>query len=201
VDWKILWTVLLVGIALVLIQGLAAWMDGYFTQDQIKRVHGITSAYSFVQHGGMWSDVFIITPIVAYISSKYELEYTTWRAIILLLAAVVLVYLAMEFVYKPAGIKMPEAHTHDGRTPLTGWVHALYAVAAIWVCVEVYLGWTTPVVSSTDIIVVSLLLTPFFYLGVAKFSNQWVFDTGAKWQVGVEIVGLWLLTGWRVWFS
>ena len=198
-DWKLFWMILVLGVALVIIQGVSSWFDGYFTQAQM-RSRGITNGWAFIEHGGMWADVFVISPIVAYAVSNYKLDYfSKWG--LLILAIAVVVSLAMGYMYQKNGVATPEAHTHDGITTFAGWIHGLFAVAAIWIVAMVFLNLTTPSVSRTDIIVFSLLLTPFFYLGVAKFSERWTFDPNAKWQVAIEIVGLWLLTGVRFWHA
>lgn len=198
-DWKIFWSALVVGVALVVLQGILSWFDGYLTQAQM-RSHGVFNGWSLMEHGGMWADVFIISPLVAYAASKYTFEYISWRSTITLTASVFVVLMAMQ-MYQRGGITTPEAHTHSGVTPLQGWVHGMFAVAVIWVGVQVYLGWTTPVVSKGDLIIFAVLLTPFFYLGVAKFSERWLFDTGARWQVAVGTIGIWVVTLVRLKFA
>jgi hypothetical protein len=89
--------------------------------------------------------------------------------------------------------------THNGRTTIAGWIHAVYAALAIWVLFEVYSGLTVPIVSKNDLIVTSLVLTPFFYLGVAKFNDRWVFEPGAQIQVAVSIAVVWTVTLFRLW--
>lgn len=198
-DQKRFWSILGIGIALVVIQGISSWFDGYFTQSQM-RSRGITNGWAFIEHGGMWADVFVISPILAYAGSKYQLNYfSKWGVVILFVAVVVA--LAMGVMYERNGMVIPEAHTHDGMTTFAGWIHGLFAVAAIWTIALAYLSLTTPPMSRADTIAFSLLLTPFFYLGVAKFSERWVFDSFAKRQVAIEIAGLWLLTGVRLWYT
>lgn len=195
-DWKIFWTILIVGILLVVLQGVASWYDSYFSQEQIMRVHHIDNATSFLQHGGMWSDVLIISPIVAYVASKYSFDYSSWEAIALF-GCVFVFALVMGEMYRHGGVIHPEAHTHDGYTTFAGRIHGLFAIIALWVCVEVYFGWTTPVVSKTDILIISVPLTLFIPLGVKKFGVP--FDSAAWWQMRILIPALWILTIWRVW--
>jgi len=197
VDWKLFWLTLAVGVLFVIVQGIAAWSDGYLTQTQM-RSHGVTNGWSFFEHGGMWADVFVISPIVAYSVSNYKLDYFSKGGLTLFAIALV-VSLAMGYMYQRGGITTREAHTHDGITPLAGWIHGIYAVAAIWVSAMVFLNFTTPSVSRVDIIVISILLTPFFYLGIVKFSERWVFSPAVQWQVAIEIIGLWALAGIRIW--
>jgi hypothetical protein len=195
VDWDRFLLILGIGIALVVVQGISSWFDGYLTPAQL-RSRGIVG-WSFMQHGGMWSDVFIISPVVAYIVSKYNLEYTSWRGILMLLGMAAFVLLCIEF-WRRGGIATPEAHTHDGKTTLTGWVHGFFFLAAFWTCAQLYLNLTEPLATKWDIVFISILLTPFFYLGAAKFSHRWVFDATAKWIVGTEVIVLWGLTALRL---
>lgn len=196
-NTRIFWTVLLIGIVLVVLQGVLSWFDGYLTQAQMHS-HNVMKGWSFMQHGGMWADVFIISPLVAYAASKYQFEVFSWRALLALLGSLATV-LALVEVYRRGAIITPEAHTHDGRTTPAGWIHALFALAAIWVCVQIYLGWTNPMVTKWDIVVFSLILTPFFYLGIVKFSQHWTFETGAQIQVGAGVAAVWVVASFHLW--
>lgn len=196
-DWKLFWAILGSGIALVFIQGLASWFDGYLTQAQLA-ARGITG-WSFMEHGGMWADVFIISPLVAYFVSNYQLPYFSKWGLVILAVAVVF-SLGMGYLYQQGGMVTPEAHTHDGTTTVAGWIHGVYAVAAIWICAMVYIpGLASPPISKADIIGLSMLLIPFFYSGVAKFSERWVFETPAQWQVGASTAIIWAITIARIW--
>ena len=195
-DWAVFAVVLMTGIWLVLLQGAFSSVDGYLTQAQMRYRHGIKNGWSFMEHGGMWADVFIVTPIVAWVGSKYKLDFS-WGRLVLLGGAMVVVLIGVHY-YELGGRVTPEAHTHHGKTTVAGWIHAVFAVAAIWICAMVYLNLTMPPVTKLDVIMISILLTPFFYLGVAKFSSRWVFAPAVKWQVAIEIIGLWLVTGVRL---
>jgi hypothetical protein len=192
VDWTIFCIVYGVGVLLVVLQGIASWKDGYFSQLQLYS-RAKRNSWAFIEHGGMWSDVFVISPIVAFAVSKYQLHYfSTWGLVILFVAIVL--SLAMGELYKAGGAITPEAHTHDGKTTVAGWIHGIFAVAAIWIVSMVYIGLTTPAVSKTDIIVFSILLTPFSYLGSAKFNKRWKFDKFAKRQCAVVLIAIWAIT-------
>lgn len=194
-DQLIFWSILATGVALVVIQGIYAWMDGYLTQKQM-RSHGTTNGWSFMEHGGMWADVFPISPLVAYITS-YKLEYFSWWGLGLLALSGILTVAAIKG-YEKGGLKTPEAHTHDGRTTAAGWIHGLFAMVGLWIFALFYFTPITPSASPRDIVIVSLLLTPFFYLGVVKFSPRWKFEKWVRWQVAGEIVGLWVATTIRI---
>lgn len=168
-NWNLFWTILELGIALVLVQAVSSWFDGYFTQSQM-RARGIKNGWAFIEHGGMWADVFVISPIVAYAVSRYQLDYFS-KLGLLILAGAIVVSLAMGSMYQKNGVVTPEAHTHNGKTTLAGWIHGLFATVAIWIVMLVYLNMTIPLVSRMDIIVFSLLLTPFFTLALQSSAR------------------------------
>jgi hypothetical protein len=190
------WLVIAVGIAFVGIQGVCAYLDGYFSQAQILEVHGIRNAYAFLEHGGMWTDVFVITPIVAYIMNRYRLPYVSVSGIIILLLAVVVCFAAGS-MYQEMGKITPEAHTHFGHTPLAGWVHGLYAIAALWICAMFYLTHVEPQ-PAYGMIAISIGLTAHAVLGVTKFNPNWSWSTGAIIQVAVFIALLWIITAYKL---
>ncbi len=195
-DLKLFGTIFTVGIILVLIQGFASWFDGYLTQDQMVS-RGIIG-WSFMEHGGMWADVLVISPFVAYLVSRYQFPYVSNRGIMLLAIAIAL-SLIMGHMYQKGGMLIPEAHTHHGTTTIAGWIHGVFAVAAIWIFAMVYLpGMATPPVSKVDLLVISIMLTPFFYLGVAKFNPRWTFSVTAKLQVLAEIILIWVVAALRI---
>lgn len=190
------WTILSIGITLVGIQGVCAYIDGYFSQAQIRTVHGIHNAYSFKEHGGMWADVLIVTPIVSYIATTYRLKYWSMTGI-LILALAIFVSLAAGYLYQEMGKTIPEAHTHFGYTPLAGWIHGLFAVATIWICVMFYLTPVTPQ-PGFDMIAISIGLTALFILGVKKFNPNWNWSKGAIIQVAILIALVWGATAYKL---
>lgn len=190
------WTILAVGFAFVGIQGVCAYFDGYFSQAQIFRIHGIKNAYAFIEHGGMWADVFLISPVVAYIICTYRLPYLSKPAIYILVFAL-LISIVGGVIYQEMGKIYPEAHTHFGHTPLIGWIHGVFAVASIWICSMFYLTHTTPK-PGFDMIAISIALTAFFILGVMKFNPNWRWSKVAIVQVSVLILLVWVTTACKL---
>lgn len=193
-EW-IFWATLVVGIAFVVVQGITSYFDGYFSKAQLYS-RGIV-AWSFLEHGGMWADVFIISPIVAHALSKYQLNYSAHWGTATFMVSIVVVLGLVEF-YRRMGMRMGDHCTHDGVTTIAGWIHAAYAFAAVFVLLQIFLGLTTPVVSKGDIVIFATLLTPLFYLGVAKFGSDWGPSTQDKWQVAALTVGVWVLAAVRI---
>ena len=194
---EVFWLVVGTGLGLVAAQGAASWLDGCWSQAQLRSL-GVTNSYSFWEHGGMWADVFIITPLVAYAVSKYELDCSSGSGVVALFASGAVTLVLIE-LYRRWGMAMGDHCTYDGKTTLAGWIHGLFAFGAIWVCAEIYLGLTTPVVSNRDIIIFSTMLSPFFYLGVAKFNERWVFGVAEKWQVIGGLALVWMIAAFHIW--
>jgi hypothetical protein len=51
-----------------------------------------------------------------------------------------------------------------------------------------------------DLLSVSMVLTPFFFIGVLKFNSHWRFDRVAEVQTIGGPILLWLVTAMRIWF-
>jgi hypothetical protein len=173
--------IMVLGGFLVFLQGAFAYRDRYFNQYQM-RGQGIHNGYSFLQQGAMWADICVIPPIVGFILSKYRLPFTSFWGIALGVIAAVITGLMVR-QYAAASRTIPEAHAQGGRTSVTGWIHALYAWFAIWIFGLIYLSKTVPTVSTYDLLFVSGLMIPFFFLGIVKFSCNWEFKKHDQFQV------------------
>ncbi|MES2436626.1 MAG: hypothetical protein V4519_01325 [Patescibacteria group bacterium] len=184
--------VLMIGLGLVLLQAVCAYLDGFLTQAQMRR-RGIMNGYSFMEHGGMWADVFVITPLVAFIMGNYKLPFYTGPGIITMMF-LMFGAIGLGMLFSRQALEHPEAHTHDGQTTAAGWVHGLYAVFGLSVCVLFYLFPVVPQISTRDLLIVSSILTLFFPLGMMKFSKQWKPDRNFWIFLSIEVVALWSVT-------
>lgn len=189
---------LLWGVVLVVVQGILAWRDGYLTQAQMHS-HGVMNGYSFMEHGGMWSDVFIVSPLVAYLLAHYRFPFREWWSWLIFAIAVAVAY-AANAAYNDIGLRYPVPHNHDGHITPAGIIHAGFGVVVLWLVVMFYLTPINPLPSARALICVSLTLTPFFFLGMVDFNRRWVFLKGAKMQLATEIVVLWVITLIRIEF-
>ncbi|HFC11017.1 MAG TPA: hypothetical protein ENJ75_02400, partial [Candidatus Kaiserbacteria bacterium] len=135
--------VAVVGYELILLQYVSAFADGFATHAQMKRVHQITCGYSFMEHGGVWTDAVFITPWLVYLVGKYDFTYTSVASILVLTVSFV-VWTALAFlVYAPEGLMMPEAHAHNGYVTVAGYFHIVYAGLSSWIMAMLYLGMMT----------------------------------------------------------
>ena len=199
INWITFLLVVDVGLFLIFLQALAATYDGFLTHKQMTQVRGLLGGYSLVDHGGMWADTFLITQCVAYLMGKYSFAHFSLSGFGLLVAMFVVWILLFVKIYSPMGAKKPEAHVHHGRITPAGWIHILYAAPATWVILMTYLGMSTPRITNLDMIITSLVLTPWTILGVMKFNRYWHFDKTSMNQVIVTLVVIWAVTVWKVW--
>lgn len=196
-NWSLFILVMIVGEVLVFLQAVASSRDGYFSERQMFQQG--TRGYSFLQHGGMWADFLIITPLIAYLVGKYNFSYlSTWSLGIIYVSFVLWLSLAI-FLYAPMGKNSPEAHTHDGKTTVAGGIHIVYATLASWIIAMVYIpNMSEPHLLGRDIIITSGALIPWIFVGVMKFTPQWRFNSSSIAQVYIGILGIIFLMIFRV---
>ena len=197
-NWQVFALVLAAEYAAIVLQGIAAWLDGYLTQAQMQS-HGIMNGWSFMEHCGIWMDVIIISPAVAYFVSNHQFAYTSKWGMVAFVATLAS-WLVLIYLYQQGGKITPEAHTHYGTTTVAGWIYFVYAVLTTWVLVMAFIsGLATPAVSKLELSILAIALMPFFYYGVVKFSDRWTWSPLARYQVIVEILFVWTVTLFRVW--
>lgn len=183
---------------LVILQGVAACRDGYLCQEQMQ-AREVTNGWSFLEHGGMWADFFVVSLVAAGVMSKYELAYLSWWGIGLLVVAAIATILPIQAWAKIATHR-PEAHAHHGKTTPAGWIHGIYTIFVTWVLVLFYSTPTVPAVSSVDLVMVSSAMTIWAPLGVVKFNRRWKLSKPVLIQVVAEIVVFWIITAVHVLF-
>lgn len=197
-NWGIFFLVLGIGYAFILVAGMSALDRGWLRQRQICS-RGIIG-YSYLEHGGMRADTFLITPTVAYLAGSYQYPFFTRAGLSILILSCIAWYCLVRFVYQEGGKKEPEAYTHDGVTTEAGWLHGAYAALATWVLLMTYFSLVSPHISPSDLLLLSTILTFFFYWGVRKHNSQWIFKPQDKIQVGASIALVWIVTGMKLWF-
>ena len=120
-NWCVFWTIFAIGEIHVLLQGSLAWEDGLLTPRQMVGHH--ICGLPFAAHEGMWSDSFIITPLVAAIIGYYGPMWSLKRIMVAVAVGFVLTFFMHE-TYKK--IKWQEAHVKNGRLTDIGWMHFFY---------------------------------------------------------------------------
>ncbi len=156
------WSVFTFSILAVLLQAVLAYRDYFFSVAQMQLCHA-DRGVPFDMHTGMWGDLFIITPLMALVVSKYA-HFWDNTAMLWAVGAGVVLSLIMHCTYISAGNKFPEAHTHDGDLTAAGMVHLIYMGLAFAVIALFFFA--TPHPAAGDVRLVYALLMVHVVLGV-----------------------------------
>ena len=122
--------------SLVALQGWLAYRDHFLTVSQMQ-TNGVNSGLPFIYHFGMWGDLFIISPLAAYIVGRFLKSWRSLRWIAASLAVGFFVSAYMHWTYLSANF--PEAHVQNHQLTPVGWVHVLYMGLALAVFTQFFL--------------------------------------------------------------
>jgi hypothetical protein len=122
--------------SLVALQAWLAYRDHFLTVYQMQE-NGVSSGLPFIYHFGMWGDLFIISPLAAYIVGRFLNSWRRLRWIAASLAAGFLVSAYMHWTYLSANF--PEAHVQNHQLTTVGWAHVLYMGFALAVFTQFFL--------------------------------------------------------------
>ena len=190
--------ILFLGWFLIIIQGVTSYYDGYLYQTQMNSL-GIYG-WAFVEHSGMWADFIIVSPVVAFIMSRYSLPYFSKRGLIMLVFTTVLIVFA-GYQYQQMSFVAHGADIHDGYVTVAGWIHSLYAIVTMWVIGLFFISPFDVKTRMNHLVVIASLLTIWAILGVVKFNPEWMWSKVSIIQVAVEICLIWTVTGARIWLQ
>jgi len=190
----IFFSVLFFAELLVLLQGWLSWKMGYLTATQLRK-KGIVGR-AFIRHGGMWADFFLMSPLVAYIVSRYDIG---WCALSFgLLVASMTICMLLGGLFAGQSVKMPEAHAINGEMTMVGLIHGVYAVLALWVILLFYIK--VPMSESTcaDLPIVTTGATLTVIFGVRKFYRDWRFEWPTIMAVTLICATAWSISFYKV---
>jgi hypothetical protein len=127
-DTKVFWTVYFT-LQIFWVLGLvAAWSINMHTATAMQR-RGIHTGLPYLWHFGMWSDVFLVHPLCAYLAAKYGHEWVlAWLWFMVpngLVAALILQ------CYVWPSNKTKESQVMDGKVTVAGYVHIPQATIII----------------------------------------------------------------------
>ena len=189
------WIYWLIGAVVVFIEGAFAYHDGFLTQAQIAQYHNFPKAWSFMEHGGMWCDLLLVSPLVAMIVSKYHLAYVSWLSAAFLVVGIGIT-LYFNHMYNTKWLPFPEAGVHDNAVTTMGRIHGFYAIITMWIIFMFYFCPLDPQMTRSDLLKVSIGLLILFAVGITKFSTKWEWRMIDTIQVGIA----WAVTiGFTCW--
>lgn len=166
------------GVLYVVAEGIAAYFDGFLTQEQIAENYNYRHAYSFMEHGGMWCDITFLPLIFAMILSKYKFEYLSWQSFVSAGICIgMVIYANYQYRHNVALLPTPESGQHDGKVTVMGRMHGIYAIIGIWTYLLLYFCPVHPVIKKEDLIIATAGLLVLFPVGVIKFNPDWHWRT------------------------
>lgn len=184
----------------VAIEGILAWQDNWFTYGQM-RAQGIEHGMYFWGHPGMWSDAFIINPLVAVMIAKFGNQWTGQQ-----IATITFVAFAVSagMHYQYSLDTLPSALGGRHRLPPTGIAHFAYMTVILTVVGLFYL--CTIGISRTFIAIASMTLLVHVTIGVYVPLKIWTpewFPQHGIWNALtlVPIGGAAVILGGLSWFA
>lgn len=178
-------------VSFVILQAVAAWFDGYAHPAHLQQ-RGVDHGWSFLEHGGMWADILIISPLCAYVLTAHTLVVGGYALV--LVAVSIGAAALLGYVYHVTGRTIPQLHAHNDHTTIAGWLHNLYTVLALFVILMFYAKQLIPVPSAPEAWWVAVSLTIFSIVGMTKFSLRWRIMRYELIQVVIEIALVWAIT-------
>ena len=134
-DWRNALVLFFVLEGLIALQALAAHFDSFLTVNEMQR-RGIQQGLPLLWHGGIWGDVFLVSPLAALLCKKYCQAWSVDDVIVAGMWSVSLtVILAWVFTFGTT----PSAHGQDSTASLAGILHLAYIAIAIFVFLLFYL--------------------------------------------------------------
>ncbi|MEO6536889.1 MAG: hypothetical protein ABIT47_04305 [Candidatus Paceibacterota bacterium] len=151
---------------MVLSEAFLAYRDGFLYRGQGNWPRPGNRISFYIEHGGMWGDLIIVSPLVAAVTTiglPYWL-HNEWAVSGGLISVVLTV--AMILMWSASSKNLDDAFMRDTLLKPCGAVHAVYMFFAISVLILFY--WFTPVTAATWHwrYIASLLLAVHVILGI-----------------------------------
>lgn len=153
--------VVAISVLWVLLEAAMACADRMLTPSQMLEKHpDHPKGLPFICHGGMWGDVFIVSPLVGVIVAMYGEQWDKTQVLTMLTIGMVL-SIAMHGVYIMT--PFPDSLAWRGGISMAGWMHVMYMSAAFTIIGLFY--FCTSNVPPALLIIVSTLLTIHVAIG------------------------------------
>ncbi|NTU67201.1 MAG: hypothetical protein HGB08_04775 [Candidatus Moranbacteria bacterium] len=177
-----------------------------FTVKQMKK-RGYPKGIPLIWHFGIWGDMALLTPLMAYVVYRYA-DIWTVGALLAALAVGFVVTAGMVFLWT-VGTKtgLPESHAHKGRLTMAGLFHGLYMWGVVTVVILLFF---CSFATRFDKILVALVLGVHFVpgthivLGLLAERNGWEWypDRPHKQRfTWVVLIGTWSLLAAAYFFT
>lgn len=183
--------------ALVLLGAYAAYKDNFLTVSQMTK-SGVDEGLPFIAHLGMWGDLILVSPMIAFIWNAAFDQWTLMQIVIAFGIGAV-VSLVMHFFYSQS--PFPESHVFGKRLTVAGWIHMIYMGLALGILILFFFSTkeNIPVWVIRFVVIglgVHIVLGTHCLVGMLNFD--WYREKPqTKWTTWLTIIVVWLLLTWR----
>jgi hypothetical protein len=174
---------------LVLGQLFLAYEDQFFTVAQMRQ-RGFDQGLPFAWHFAMWGDLFVISPLAAYLVDRFHDQWSRPR--VLQSLAIGLVSSAVLHWTYTFGV-FPEAHVINHALTGAGVVHLFYMGLAIAIFVQFFLF--TKTVPAGSLAVVSALVLLHIIVGTHMLLGVITLEYPQDWYAGEPLKSM---AGWTI---
>jgi hypothetical protein len=186
VAWS--WTAWAISAAAVIVSGALAWVEGNWRQRP-----GLDMGFS--NHGGMWSDLVLLSMANAVIVPHLSIGWWLAAAVALSTFAAILVH---EHWYRPEGATdhMWPAHAHRSwwrDLSWAGWAHVLYVIGEL----TLLAGFALHTVPSDGVLLVAAIFTVHVPIGLLQprwFLTGHIATVQEQPLLGPLLLALWAVT-------
>ena len=151
---------------LVGLQAAFAYRDGYLTMAQAKKLpHEPGKVLAvWIEHFGMWGDVILVSPVCAYIIVRF---FPIWTTTDFLLSALIsfVAGAALLWLWEAGSKNLDESLARDGELTVSGWLHGLYMMVAIFWLVLFFVFTPVAAISHTEASWISVWMMVHVFLG------------------------------------
>ena len=173
---------------LVGVQAVLAYQDSFLTVSQMQEA-GFAQGLPFLWHFGMYGDLVLISPVIAYLVGRSSIQYrqrSFWGFVLL----GIVVSIAIGWTYTFASL--PEAHMRNHSLTRTGLVHLLYMAIAVTVLIRFFFS---NVQSKAELRAVGTLIVVHLLLGTHMVLGLVALVVPLNWYPAHPLQSV---TGWTI---
>ena len=192
-------TIAVVAEILVLLGAYTAYQDRFFFPSQMK-ARGFAQGFPYVVHLGMWSDFFLISPILGVLTALYANQWSETNWLISVLIGTIVSFALHYLVYLKGNL--PGSAGYNGRLTISGWIHLIYTAYALAILALFY--FSTSAIGHSIAIILSLLLSihvllPFLGQTITnRFHPDWFPENPLKLRSSwIALIVIWIFIIWR----
>jgi hypothetical protein len=145
------------------------------TTAQAKR-KGLKYFLPFVWHLGMFGDATYVFVWFVDVTDRFSSQWKSWQLLLSMVIGIAVSAVLHACVYRKA--PTPEAHAHDGKLTVAGWLHFVYMGLGNGLAIQFYLFTKA---ASGYVIITSLMFGIHMTLATHVLPALWCKWTGEDW--------------------